>query len=355
MRFEQMSEDIRYSLAPFLDLFDLRRLRIVSRSEHKVGGNIQIWRRLASLVWPEWVSVFDCPNAAINAYVAIVSGQMLHTSLCRQYGQVASSSAQLATINSYGHVTTGDNMNYSFWHHIHPFDARCMIVLGSTDIVSTDGRIMHVCQEGNIAYMWLPGQIRYLAPHGHNSWCCVTADGSTWLCRCHYAGTADERTHVSMVSSPAQLALQGYAGIATCAACVKNTVEFWIGCTTGVYRTNDGQVSWVWQTCRILDVCSLDNMVAAASAHDEIRVWNTLGTVLYTCQAITLSHYRLSAVHGTNAFTYGPLTIDAAQRRTYRVANNESMITERRYTADGRHGVFKYNCPRLVRFVHIAT
>ena len=350
-----MSEDIRYSLAAFLDVFDLRRLRIVSRAEHKVGGSIQICRRLASRIWPDWMSVFDCPCDAIEAYVAIARGDALHTSLCRQHGQIASNAEKIAAINSYGQVITGDNLEFTFSHHHQPFDAKCMVLLGSGGVVSTDGRIMHVCQDGKIAYMWLPGQIRYLASHGHSSWCCVTADGSTWLCRCHCAGTADERTHVSMISSPAQLALQGYAGVATCATCIENTVECWVGCTTGVYRTDDGQVIWVWQTCRILDICSSKRMVAAASAHDEIRVWDTLGSLLYTCNPITLSYYRLSAVHGTNAFAYGPLTIDAAQRKTYRVAQNDCMVTERRYTADAKHGVFKYNCPRLVRFVHIAT
>ena len=147
-------------------------------------------------------------------------------------------------------------------------------MLGSTDITARTAELC-VCQDGNIAYMWLPGQIRYLAPHGHNSWCCVTADGSTWL---QLLRRHSGRTNARFRSRRRRSYFQGYAGIATL-PCVKNTLEFWIGRTTGVYRTNDGQVSGcgnVPHTRR----AQLEHMVAAASAHDEIRVWNTVGTAL---------------------------------------------------------------------------
>lgn len=354
MRFEQISGDSLYVVSTFLGLFDLRRLRITSRLVCKVTSDIQIWRRLASDLWPHWSKYYRCPMRALEVYAKVLSGTTATTGLMRNGGPIAANSNTIASTNLLGHATMTTDCDFNFTPHCRPECANQLIVLQTNEVVSSNGRVMHISSNGHRAEMWIPGQVNYISPRAPHSWHAITIDGTVWSCWCINAGTARERTHVAMLSSPAQLAAQGHAGVATCITC-GHAEDCWVGSTSGVYTVCQSIVKWVWQGCRVLDIEKSKNHVAAATMDHCVRVWDKKANIPACVAVFTMPYYRLSSFSSTNLFLYGPYTIDAGRGVAYGTPNRPAILVERRYTNCGKLGVFRFLSPVISKFVHIAT
>ena len=342
-----MSDDIWCVVAEFLELFDLRRLRIVSAYLKIVTKSPRIWRIVADRRWPYWSDYHTCPIRAMHVYAQVAMGKCTLTRMIRQEGPVACNASSVVSADLNGHVTMRASGDAAFQRYDAPVHIRHIVVLDTGDVVVASARLMQVFGQYAHTDMWIPGQVKYLRARYEHSWYAITIDGSLWQCSCLYPGLVSERTHVAMLASPREPP----AGSLTCVTQAADGAV-WPGTTVGVTRalTNN-----VWTGCKALDIESTAQYVVAAMADKTVRMWNNTATAMRCTQAFTMPYYALSAFSTTDMVTYGPMAIEADTGRVYGSATTCSHTLERKYTHCGTIGVFCSMEPTFSRFVQNAT